>query len=50
MDFIVTPTVVEKVSNHTDSTLLNAAHERTDTKVTDEMKQQDDDIMDDPDF
>ena len=29
---------------------LNAAHERTDVKVTDEMKKHDDDIMDDDDF
>lgn len=29
---------------------LNAAHERTDIKITNEMKQYDDDIMDDDDF
>ncbi len=29
---------------------LNAAHERTDIKITDEMKRHDDDIMDDDDF
>lgn len=29
---------------------INAAHERTDIKITDEMKQYDDDIMDDDDF
>lgn len=29
---------------------VNAAHERTDIDVTDEMRQHDDDIMDDPDF
>lgn len=29
---------------------LNAAHERTDVKVTDDMKKHDDDIMDDDDF
>lgn len=29
---------------------LNAAHERTDTKITEEMKQHDDDIMDDDNF
>lgn len=28
----------------------NAAHERTDIEVTDEMRKHDDDIMDDPDF
>jgi len=31
-------------------TLLNAAHERTDIGVTDEMRKHDDDIMDDDDF
>lgn len=30
--------------------LLNAAHERTDIKVTEAMKKHDDDIMDDEDF
>ncbi len=30
--------------------LLNAAHERTDIEVTDEMRQHDDDIMDDENF
>jgi transcriptional regulator with XRE-family HTH domain len=30
--------------------LLNAAHERTDIEVTDEMRKHDDDIMDDEDF
>jgi transcriptional regulator with XRE-family HTH domain len=30
--------------------LLNAAHERTDIKVTEEMKKHDDDIMDDENF
>lgn len=30
--------------------LLNAAHERTDIKVTDAMRKHDDDIMDDDDF
>lgn len=30
--------------------LLNAAHERTDIEVTDEMRKHDDDIMDDDDF
>ena len=29
---------------------LNAAHERTDIEVTDDMKKHDDDIMDDDDF
>ena len=37
------------VEYHEDN-LLNAAHERTDVKVTDEMKKHDDDIMDDDDF
>lgn len=40
-------TVMEQNS---EAVLLNAAHERTDIEVTDEMKKQDDDIMDDPDF
>lgn len=31
-------------------TELNAAHERTDVKITDEMNRHDDDIMDDDDF
>ena len=30
--------------------IAQAAHERTDIKVTDEMKKHDDDIMDDDDF
>lgn len=30
--------------------ILNAAHERTDIKVTDDMKKHDDDIMDDENF
>ena len=30
--------------------LLNAAHERTDIEVTDEMRKHDDDIMDDDEF
>ena len=33
-----------------DAPKLNAAHERTDVKVTDDMKKHDDDIMDDDDF
>lgn len=32
------------------SSLLNAAHERTDIEVTDEMRKHDDDIMDDEEF
>lgn len=30
--------------------ILNAAHERTDIEITDEMRKHDDDIMDDEDF
>jgi len=33
-----------------DSSILNAAHERTDIEVTDEMRKHDDDIMDDENF
>ena len=36
---------IEKAEN-----LVNAAHERTDIEVTDEMRKHDDDIMDDDDF
>lgn len=38
------------MKQNSEAVLLNAAHERTDIEVTDEMKKQDNDIMDDPDF
>lgn len=41
---------VQKVEEEQAHLLPNAAHERTDIEVTDEMRQHDDDIMNDPDF
>ena len=42
--------VLKKVYPRIEEPLLNAAHERTDIEVTDEMRKHDDDIMDDDDF
>ena len=45
------PDVVSRCNtDHNDELLLNAAHERTDTSITNEMKKHDDDIMDDENF
>jgi len=49
-----TKTIIKNFSAHVDTktevALLNAAHERTDIEVTDEMRKHDDDIMDDENF
>lgn len=42
--------LLKKVYPRVHEPLLNAAHERTDIEVTDEMKQHDDDIIDDESF
>ncbi len=42
--------LLKKVYPRVREPLLNAAHERTDIEVTDEMRQHDDDIMDDENF
>lgn len=42
--------LLKKVYPRVQEPLLNAAHERTDTEVTDEMKQHDNAIMDDENF
>lgn len=41
---------ISRYMDEYDSKMAVAAHERTDIEVTDEMKQHDDDIMDDDDF
>ena len=41
---------LSEISTTEEDPLIDAAHERTDIKVTDEMKKYDDDIMDDENF
>lgn len=41
---------IQRLENDQEHFLLNAAHERTDIPVTEEMKQHDDNIMDDENF
>lgn len=40
----------DTIAQVTSSVLVNAAHERTDIEITEEMRKHDEDIMDDPDF
>lgn len=42
--------IVQLNSNEPEHLIVNAAHERTDIEVTDEMRKHDDDIMDDENF
>ena len=42
--------MLQKIYPKEEELLLNAAHERTDIKVTDAMRKHDEDIMDDDDF
>lgn len=42
--------LIQKVHPRKEEPLLNAAHERTDIEVTEEMRKHDDDIMDDDNF
>ncbi len=42
--------LLKKVYPRMHEPLLNAAHERTDIEITDEMRQHDDDMMDDENF
>lgn len=42
--------LLQKVYPRIEEPLLNAAHERTDIEVTEEMRKHDEDIMDDDDF
>lgn len=41
---------IQRLENEQEYSLLNAAHERTDIPITEEMKQADDDIMNDENF
>ncbi|MBR2408959.1 MAG: helix-turn-helix domain-containing protein [Lachnospiraceae bacterium] len=43
-------TILKKAFPKEEEPLLNAAHERTDIEVTEEMRKHDDDIMDDDNF